>query len=48
MSKKNQLLLLGAAMVVVIALWLGLRRGKTEADDLDPVGKSDGEMSRRW
>jgi RND family efflux transporter MFP subunit len=43
MSKKNQLLLLGAAMVAVIALWLGLRRGKTEADDLDPAGNSHGE-----
>jgi RND family efflux transporter MFP subunit len=44
MSKQNQLLLLGAAVVAVIALWLGLRRGKTEADDLDPPGKSHGEM----
>jgi len=44
MSKKNQLLLLGAAMVAVVALWLGLRRSKTEADDLDPAGKSHREI----
>jgi len=44
MSKQKQLLLLGAVVVAVIALWLGLRRGKTEADDLDSPGKSHGEM----
>jgi RND family efflux transporter MFP subunit len=39
MSKKNQLLLLSAAMVVVLAVWLGTRHGKTEADDGERTAK---------
>ena len=43
MSKKNQLLVFSAAMVAVIALWLGARHGKTEADDGEHAVKGPGE-----
>jgi len=41
MAKKNQILIAGAALLALIALWLGLRHGKTEAESSD---KSNGDL----
>ena len=38
MSKRNQILITGMALLTLIALWLGLRHGKTEADSADKSG----------
>jgi RND family efflux transporter MFP subunit len=35
MSKKKQIWIAGAVLVALMALWLGLRHGKTEADSAD-------------
>jgi RND family efflux transporter MFP subunit len=37
MSKRNQILIAGVALVALIALWLVVRHGKTEADGPDPA-----------
>jgi len=41
MAKRNQILIVGTVFVALIALWLSLRHGKTEADSAD---KSHGEV----
>ncbi len=41
MSKRNQGLIAGLALLALMALWLGLRHGKTEADSAD---KSHGDV----
>ena len=44
MSKNSKLVIAGLVFVVLLALWVGWRHGKTEADDADPAGKSHGEV----
>jgi len=45
MSKKNQILIGGAAFLALVVLWLGWRHGKTEADDTDPPEQGHGEVA---
>jgi len=42
MSKNGKLVIAGLVCLGLIALWAGLRHGKTEADDADPAGKTHG------
>jgi RND family efflux transporter MFP subunit len=44
MSKKIQLIMASIVCLVLFALWLGWRHGKTEADDAEPSGKAHGEI----
>lgn len=44
MSKKMQFLVAGVVFLALIALWLGMRHGKTEADDTERGGKGRGEL----
>jgi RND family efflux transporter MFP subunit len=44
MSKRNKLVIAGLVFLGLIALWAGWRHGKTEADDVDPAGKTRGEI----
>ncbi|HTB93477.1 MAG TPA: efflux RND transporter periplasmic adaptor subunit [Candidatus Sulfotelmatobacter sp.] len=43
MSKNGKLVIAGLVCLGLIALWTGLRHGKTEADDADHSGKAHGE-----
>ncbi|HWY07210.1 MAG TPA: efflux RND transporter periplasmic adaptor subunit [Candidatus Acidoferrales bacterium] len=44
MSKKSKLVIVGLVFFGLIALWLGWRHEKTEADDAEPAGKAHGEV----
>ena len=44
MSKNGKLVIAGLVCLGLIALWAGLRHGKTEADDAGPAGKAHGDV----
>src|ERR1700739_114160 len=44
MSKNGKLMIAGLVCLGLIALWTGLRHGKTEAGGADPAGKAHGDI----
>lgn len=45
MSKKNKLVIAGLIFLGLVALWAGLRHGKTEADESDSTTAASGEVT---